>query len=169
MSVTMDLEGFSELENLLDQLSNAAGKGVLRRSLKKAAQPTADLMNSYAPKGPTGNLKGSIIVGTKLSKSQAGKHRKLVRGDKASVEMFVGADHNLSGRHAHLVEFGTGPRFHEKTGRAVGAMPPQPFVRPAWDQDRTAMLARLSQELWGEIEKTIARAQRKAARQAAKG
>ena len=169
MSIDMKLEGFSELEKELDQLSKAAGKGVLRRALKKAAQPTADLMNSLAPKGPTGNLKGSIVVGSKLSKNQAGEHRRLVRDDKSSVEMFVGADYNLSGRHAHLVELGTGPRFVKKTGRFVGAMPPQPFARPAWDQDQKAMLDRLGKELWVELSKSIARAERKAARLAAKG
>lgn len=169
MSIDVRLEGFSELEEALDQLSKSAGRGVLKRGLKKAAQPTADLMNSLAPEGPTGNLKGSIVVGSKLSKNQTGEHRKLVRDDRSSVEMFVGADYNLSGRHAHLVEFGTGPRFHKETGRFVGSMPPQPFARPAWDQDQEAMLERLSEELWAEIEKSIARAERKAARIAAKG
>ena len=64
-SVAFDIQGFAELEKALDNLSKSAGKGVLRRSLKKAAQPTADIAASLAPK-KTGALAKSIIVGTKL-------------------------------------------------------------------------------------------------------
>lgn len=158
MSVTVDVQGFAELEKELDNLSKAAGKGVLRRSLKKAAQPTADLASSMAPVD-TGRLAGSIIVGTKLDGRQAKIHRRMFRDDKASVEMFVGPSYlkGDGGRHGHLLEFGT------------VKMSPQPFMRPAWDSDKRAMLDRLGDELWRELEKSIARADRKAARDAAKG
>ena len=66
--------------------------------------------------------------------------------------------------HAHLYEFGTAPRFHAKTGKAVGSMPARPFLRPAWDASQELMLATLRREIWSEIEKTVGRARRKAAR-----
>ncbi|MDB6177934.1 HK97 gp10 family phage protein [Paracoccus sp. Z330] len=158
MSVTVDVEGFAELERTLDNLSKAAGKGVLRRALKKAAQPTADLASSMAPVR-TGNLARSVIVGAKLDGRQARIHRRMFRDDKSSVEMFVGPSYlsGDGGRHGHLVEFGT------------WKMAAQPFMRPAWDQDKRAMLDRLSEELWAELEKAIRRAEKRAAKLAAKG
>jgi HK97 gp10 family phage protein len=154
MSVTVRLEGFKELEAELEKLSKAAGKGAIRRSLKKAAQPLADLAQSMAPRGDTHTLAPSVTVGTRLSKRQAGMHRRMFRDDRASVEMFVGAGPIPS---AHTQEFGT--IYH----------PPQPFLRPAWDQDQRALLDRLSALMWQEIQKSVARAERRAARQAARG
>ncbi len=156
MTVSVKLEGFSELEKELERLTKAAGKGVLRRSLKKAAQPMADLMQGMAPRGESAEdkLAESIAVSTKLSKRQATQHRRMFRNDKASVEMFVGPGPDPA---AWNQEFGNVNH---------GA---QPFVRPAWDQDKDAMLDRLGKDLWSELEKSIKRAERKAARQAAKG
>ena len=158
MTVTMDTQGFAELEDALDQLSKSAGKGVLRRSLKKAAAPMVEAAIAKVPVA-SGDLKGSITVSTRLAKRQAGKHRRMFRDDRASIEMFLGPSYDLGdgGRHGHLVEFGT-----EHSA-------PQPFMRPAWDQDQKAMLDRLSRELWAELDKSIKRAERKAARAAAKG
>lgn len=158
MSVTIDVEGFAELEKALDNLSKSAGKAVLRRALKKAAQPTADLARSMAPV-KTGKLAKSVIVGTRLDGRQARIHRRMFRDDKAAVEMFVGPSYlrGDGGRHGHLVEFGT------------SKMAARPLMRPAWDQDKHAMLERLSDELWAELEKSIRRAEKRAAKLAAKG
>ena len=158
MTVQMKLEGFKELDRELEKLSKAAGKGVLRRALKKAAEPMADIMRSSSPV-ETGALKGSIDVSVKLAPRQAGLHRKMFRDSRAAVEMFVGPSYNLGagGRHGHLLEFGT------------YKMSPRPFARPAWDQDKQNVIERLKKDIWAEIEKATARAERKAARQALKG
>lgn len=147
------MEGFSELEAELEKLTSAAGKGALRRALKKSAEPLAEKMRAAVPRDDN-DLAESIAVSTKLSPRQRGLHRKLVRDDKASVEMFVGAGPLPQ---AHLQEFGT---IHHA---------PQPWARPAWDNDQHAMLARLKDELWAEVSKAVTRAERKAARQAVKG
>jgi GAF domain-containing protein len=90
-----------------------------------------------------------VMVGTKLSKRQAAQHRKMFRNDRAAVEMFVGAGPLSS---AHTQEFGT---VHHA---------PQPFMRPAWDQDHKALLQRLGQLMAAEIDKAVTRAARRAAR-----
>ena len=146
--MSIKLEGFKELDAALAELSKAAGKSVLRRSLKKAAEPMAVLASSLAPRGPTGNLSASVNYGTKLTKRQAGLHRKMFRDDKASVEGFVGANDPA----AVPQEFGTVDHG------------PQPFMRPAWDQDAMPLLDRLGQELAVEVEKSVKRARAKAAR-----
>jgi HK97 gp10 family phage protein len=148
---TVSLEGFKELERELEKLSKAAGKGALRRSLKKAGQPMADLMQSLAPIGETATdaLADSVTIGTQLSKRQKGMHRRMFRDDKASVEMFVGPGPDPA---AWNQEFGNINH---------GA---QPFARPAWDQEAKPTLERLKPLLWSEIEKSLSRAARRAAR-----
>lgn len=153
MSIKIKLSGFSDVEKAMKDLTQAAGKGVLRRSLKKAAQPMADLMQSMAPRGSAPDfLAESIAVSTRLSKRQASRHRKMFRNDRSSVEMFVGPGPDPAA-------------WNQEFGNVVHGA--QPFARPAWDQDQAALLDRLSEELWSEIRKAVARAERKAARQAA--
>jgi hypothetical protein len=153
MTVTMRVEGFKELERELEKLTKAAGKGALRRSLKKAATPMAEVMANLAPTGETATdqLAESVTIGTKLSARQAGLHRRMFASDKASVEMFVGPGPDPA---AWNQEFGNVNH---------GA---QPFARPAWDQEAMPTLERLKPLLWDEVTKSIGRAERKAARQA---
>lgn len=142
------LEGFADLDKALEEVSKAAGKGALRRSLKKAAEPMAGIANSMAPVGASGDYARSFAYGTKLTKRQAKLHRKMFRDDKASVEGFVGTADPAGVQQ----EFG-----NEHHG-------PQPALRPAWDQDATQLLDRLGKELAVEVEKTVMRARRRAAR-----
>ena len=144
----LKLEGFAELERELDRLSKAAGKGVLRRSLKKAASPIAETANSFAPVGDTGEYAQSFVYGTKLSKRQAGQHRKMFLDQRAAVEGFVGTNDPAGVQQ----EFGN--VFHA----------PQPALRPAWDQEANPTLDRLGSYLWDEFQKSLGRAQRKAAK-----
>lgn len=155
MTATVKLDGFKELEAELAKLERpAARKASARRALRVAAQPMADVAQANAPRGETNTLAPSITVGTKLSKRQRGLHRKMFRNDRAAVEMFVGAG-SLSS--AHTQEFGTINHG------------PQPFLRPAFDQEAKPMLERLKAELWADISKAVARAERRAARLAARG
>ena len=152
---TVKLEGFAELERELERLGKAATqKASLRRALRKAAGPLADKAQAMAPVGATGTLAPSVSVGTRLSQRQGRMHRRMFRNDRAAVEMFVGAGPLSS---AHTQEFGT---VHHA---------PQPFLRPAFDQDKMAMLDRLKAEIWADIQRTIARAERRAARLARRG
>lgn len=145
------LQGFAELDRELEKLSKAAGKGVLRRSLKKSAEPLAEKMRGMAPRGDTASdeLAESIAVSTKLSKRQKGLHKKMFRDDKAAVEIFVGPGPDPAAWNQEFGNINHGP---------------QPFVRPAWDQDRQALLDRLGDHLWAELEKSLARAARKTAK-----
>jgi len=146
--VPVKLTGFKELERELERLSKAAGKGVLRRGLKKAATPIADAANAAAPQGQSGDYSKSFHYSTKLNRRQAGQHRKMFRNDKAAVEGFVGTNDPAGVQQ----EFG-----NQNHG-------PQPALRPAWDQESGPTLDRLGQELWTELKKSIARAERKAAK-----
>jgi HK97 gp10 family phage protein len=148
------IEGLADLERAFEELGNInQRKASARRAMKKAAQPMADEAQRLAPRD-FGTLGESIKVGTVLSKRQRGLHRKMFRDDKAAVEMFVGAGPLSS---AHNQEFGN---EHN---------PPQPFMRPALDNNAQGYMETIGTELWADIDATAKRAARKAAKLAAKG
>jgi HK97 gp10 family phage protein len=148
--VKVKIEGLRELDQALGELPKATGKNVLRRVLRKAAQPIAEQARSLAPV-LTHQLERSIGVGTKLTRRQRSLHRKMFRSDKASVEMFVGAG---GVPQAHLREFG------------ADGNPPRPFLRPAWDSNKMSALAQIRTDLAVEIDKSAKRLARKRARNA---
>lgn len=145
MAKAFHVAGLRDLEKQLERLNRSTGKGILRRVLRKEAEPMAADMEANAPEDPDGQrtLKNSIGVGSRLSKRQARLHRKMFKSDRASVEMFVGAGAVPS---AHQQEFGNSRH---------GA---QPFARPAWDKAKGSMLANVSSSLWTAVEKSIKRA-----------
>lgn len=155
MSVTVRTEGFRELEAELEKLaSHTTRRASARRALRKAAEPLVTKAQALAPRGETGQLSVSIGMGTRLSKRQQRLHRRMFGSSPSAVELFIGAGPLAS---AHTQEFGT--RHHA----------PQAFLRPAWDGDKNAVLERIKTELWADIQKAVARAERRAARLAARG
>jgi len=143
---TIRVEGLSELKDALEELPKATGTNVLKRALTKAADPIQAQAESLAPV-MTGKLKRSIIVGTKLSKSQKKSATKINQ-----VEIYVGPGQL---RQATLQEFGT---VNQR---------PQPFLRPAWSANVRPALDSIRELLADEIEKARARIARKIARLAA--
>jgi hypothetical protein len=155
MSMKMKIEGSGDIDRALAELaSGSTAKGVGRRGMKKALQPVKEAAEGSA---------FEIATTSKLAPSQKGQ----ARGDRgpSKVVMYVGPveQDGSHAPHAHLIEFGTGDRFH-KSGKYVGAVTADPFMRPAWDSNQREMLAVLRRETWAEIEKALARAARKAAR-----
>lgn len=174
----VQVEGLKELEASLSDLPKTVARNTLRRALRKAAQPIHDLARSNAPYDPDRkqgtHLRDSIFILAKVRNLTGLKEfgetlhgggtreeavsalrtaRREAGGGESRAEVSVGT----SAPHAHLVEFGT------------VKMSAEPFLRPAWDATKDQALALISTELATEIEKTRARAARKAARLAAKG
>lgn len=165
-----ELFGAEELEAALRTLPKNIGKAALKRALVNAAKPVAEDARRSAPVR-SGLVRDNITVSTKLSKRQARAFRKRGKGE---VTAFLGA---APSRRAHLIEFGTGPRAHRKSGesksgkartpgRSTGQAPAQPFMRPAWERGKQRILDDFSVALWKEIEKAVARQARKALRAA---
>ena len=146
------VQGLRELDAALMELTKAGARGVLRRAGLAALQPVADAAQAAAPR-LSGALQLSVGVGTKLTRRQAGLHRKMVRDDKASVEVFAGAG-GLA--QATQMEFGN---FKDAA---------QPYLRPAWDAGRMQVIENLKRHLGAEIDKAAVRAARKAMRAARK-
>lgn len=146
MTASLTISGFKELDSvLLAMPRQLAGQGVTA-GLRKALAPVAAAARSYAP----GSLDTRIRIAPTIKAGQLAQAlEKPGRGRKV---MFVGS----TAPHAHLVEFGTGPRFH-KSGRYVGIMPADPFLRPAWDANKDQVLATLATAIREEITKALGR------------
>lgn len=145
MSGTFKVEGLKSLEANLRELKQGTGRGVMRRTLKKSARPLVDLIELYAPDDPrTANddLVSGIVVTSKATRNA----KRMIRAsfkDSTAVEMFVGPDKHVF--YGIFQEFGT---VHHA---------PQPFMRPAWEEDKMALMGRIKNQLGVEIEKTLAR------------
>lgn len=133
------IEGLRDLEKTLMDLPRATRKNTMRRVLKNTGQILAADARRRAPRDEY-NLLESIDV---LSTARPPQRKK------SDLEVYVGP-----GRHPQAItqEFGT--FFHKA----------QPFMRPAWDATQTKILRELEFSLFDEVEKSVARARRKAAK-----
>lgn len=158
MSVYMKMEGFREVERALAALPQGTAKGVAGRLMKKQLKSVADMANTFWP----GSSTDVFRVTSKIARGQVSD--SLMQRNSATVNMFVGAPGGKKGTpHAHLIEFGTGPR-HQKGGRYTGQVSPQPMLQPAWDAHKSKILKGLAASLGAEIEKTVARRAKRAAK-----
>lgn len=147
MKGKVKVEGLKELDRALSELPAATAKRLPRLALMKAGRILAEAGRAIAPKGPTGNLKASYGVGTKLTRRQRKLHKK-----KSEFEVFVGPNDPA----AVQTEFGNEHQAAE------------PHLRPAWDATQGQVLEAIKTELADGIAKSVARAERKAARLARK-
>ncbi|MBN8187606.1 hypothetical protein JF540_12985 [Salipiger thiooxidans] len=158
MSVTMKMTGFRDIEKALAQLPAGTAKGVARRAMKKELAPVAATANAFWP----GSSDDVFQITSKIAAGQRGD--SVAQGGRSVLNMYVGAPGGRFGTpEAHLVEFGTGPRF-QKNGRFTGSVAPQPMLQPAWDMHKQQLLEGLGQRLWEEITKTIERRAKRAAK-----
>lgn len=152
MTVKMKITGFREIEKALAKLPQGTAKGVARRAMKKELAPVKDTAEAFWP-GATEAFKiSSAIKGSQRGDTLATRGRSV-------LNMYVGSFEP----HAHLIEFGTGPRSW-KSGKYTGQVAPQPMLQPAWDMHKKQVLQGLGDRLWGEISKTIARRAKRAAK-----
>ncbi|RAP39568.1 hypothetical protein BYZ73_19890 [Rhodovulum viride] len=155
MSISMKVTGLKEIEKALADLPRSTSKGVARRVMKKELQPVADMANALWP----GADDDVFQVTHKVSRSQPQPP-----SGRSVVNMVVGAPSGRDGKpHAHLLEWGTGPRYHE-SGKYTGSVSPQPMLTPAWDATKDKVLRGLAERFREEIAKTVARRAKRAAR-----
>ncbi len=158
--VTFRLAGLEEFDKALAELPKAVGKQVLRRAATKTLTPVRDTARQMAPRSGEVRGKGEQLVQTIHIRARLKRSQTRARVRAGDVETFVGS----TAPHAHLVEFGTGPRWQETTGRFTGQVSPLPFMRPAWDQHRGRMLTDLPKLLWEEVYKAARRVRRQSER-----
>jgi HK97 gp10 family phage protein len=168
------IDGLKDIDAALGQLTKAAAKGVMRRVLLARAKPIVADAKMKAPVG-TGRLRESITAravsggagkkafadtmsggGSRGEAAAAAKAAnsaaKAARGGGEFVEVLIGPTKDAF--YGHLVEFGT-----THSG-------PAPFMRPAWDGNKTGVLDGVKDDMWREIEKALRRKAKKAAKAA---
>jgi len=152
MSVKMKVTGFKDIERALAELPQGTAKGVARRAMKKELKPVKDTAEAFWP-GATEAFK----ISSQIKGSQRGD--TVAKRGKSVLNMYVGSTEP----HAHLIEFGTGPRY-TKSGAFRGSVAPEPMLQPAWDMNERTILKGLGERLWDEISKTVARRAKRAAK-----
>lgn len=133
------LEGFREASKALNDMSKAAAQGVGRRALQVPAEMLASEMRVRAPK-LTGTLEQSIAVNRERAR-KGQPHVNVTAADIAAIQN----------------EFGNSD------------MAAQPFARPSVDAKKGEMLDSFGDALKSEVDRTLIRQAKAAARKAAKG
>lgn len=142
MTNTVKLSGFKELDRELEKLKKSTERSRLRRVAVGELNEVIDLAKTLAPVDE-GDLRDSLVVGGKLTRSVARERRRESRG---AVQVFAGsADRNAVPR-----EYGS-----SRSG-------PHPFLRPAWDQRSVGMIDRIGRALWAMIAKDARKAAKRA-------
>jgi hypothetical protein len=150
MSVSMRFEGGRDIERALANLPRGTSKGIARRALRNELRPVKEMAEAFWP-----GAGEAFKISSQLKRGQ----RPAVREARSVTVMNVGSFEP----HAHLIEFGTGPRY-TRAGAFRGSVAPQPMLQPAWDMHKGQLLEGLGARLWDEIKKTQARRAKKAAR-----
>ena len=150
-----ELTGVKEMMRMFDKLPTVSmQKGVIRAALKKAGEPIkAEAIARVGASNLKGDKLGSTItISTSLKKSQ-----RKGRRDSTRVFMYVGS----WAPHAHLIEFGTAQR-KKASGSSTGFVSATPFMRPAWDGNKSKALDIFKSEMWLSIVKAARRLRKKA-------
>lgn len=130
----MEMIGFKELDKLLKGLPAKVERVVLR---KVATAMSTPVLKSYRRnvKSLVGKVTGRLL--------QAPARKMKTYPRTQTVIAIVGPKLHMGGRqkvapHAHLVEFGTGPRV-TKAGKSTGRMPAYAPLRKAYDANLGAI------------------------------
>jgi len=151
MTVKFKLEGFKEFDQVLKKLPNQPLRRAVKAALMASGKPQQKRLKEI--------LKAHKHTGN-LSKAVARVSPKKARGfqGKGAVVVFVGYRKNA--HHAHLVEFGSGPRFL-KSGKFTGQMPAFAPLRRSFDTTRSEQNRVLKTELGPRLEKEARKLARK--------
>lgn len=174
MATRVQVSGFKELDAQLKRLSQGVARNALQRAGIEAMEPMARLARQLAPE-ETGELRESIDVGVlardDFSAVGGREYSAVLKGGGTKAEALLAlrdARRAVKGqRGAYYADIYMGPvAGREKQDIIKGwvqefgtlTREPHPYLRPAWEQDKAAMLERLRKELWIEVMTAIERA-----------
>ena len=155
MQPKIEFSGFEGLEDALIELEQFSGrtntgKNAVRRGMRNAMKRLENKAKALAPVD-RGDLRDSI----KTKNAKARRRRGSVKFQRETgISMLTGPTVIRGDNYGYFQEFGT-----------VHAAP-QPFMRPAADSEGENVIAIVSDELRDAIDKSLARARKKAAKAA---
>lgn len=144
----LQIRGFDELDRKLKTLDKKVQKKVSRAAVKESMQIVLHAARSAAPV-LTGLLVSTLRVVTKSSSR---------RGTVSAVVRTRDGDYKGDTFYASFVEFGhrMGKRVGKATKAVLGdtraAVEPQPFLRPALDENGDRVISKLGSTLGAGIE-----------------
>lgn len=166
----LSIEGTSELEDALNDLSRATAGNVLKRAVSTAGAFIAEKAIERAPK-KTGKLKREIKVGKakiisagKAAFAQAMKEGG-TRAEAAAAARAANRESGGTGRAA-VTQVGPTKLAGEGIFQEFGTVhhKAQPFMRPTWDEYGPQSAEIMADALKEEIDKAAARAAKRAAK-----
>jgi hypothetical protein len=170
-AVALNVSGMPELKAQLDRLSKRMGRAALERAGLEAAEPTARLMRSLAPKD-TGELAESIDVGVRATSHDEGA-KAYQRTMKAGGTQEQAVSALRSARRAQSAQTYATVFIGPVAGRAredvikgyvqefgTARMEPNSYIRAGFEQDKGALMERLKENIRFEVFAAIEKAQR---------
>ncbi|QPC87414.1 HK97 gp10 family phage protein [Mesorhizobium sp. NBSH29] len=174
-SKTVKIEGLRDLDEALGKLTKATAKGVLNRTLKKAATPIRDSAQSHAP-SQTGELKRRIVMSAKKPKGHDAGNNVFAEAMRSGATRAEAGQALRGARKANPNDFAeifVGPLQSRNKQAAIKTIvqefgsenqPGHPYMRPAWDGNKDKALSIIVNELGGEIMKAAQRLAKRAAK-----
>lgn len=171
---SIEVEGLKELNEALESFSKATAGNILKRAVGTAGAVFAEHAIAIAPKD-TGQLKREIKVAKpKIITPGKAAYAQAMRetGDKAEAAAAARAANRSAGGTGRSAVTHVGPTKRAGQGMlqefGTAHHKAQPFMRPTWDSQDQALVGIIRDTLAEEIDKATKRAERKAARLAAK-
>lgn len=137
MAQTLDIqvEGLDQIEKNLEELDQNIRRKVVRSATRRTGRPLVRMMRRNIRANDTEDS-GALYKSIRVWAPRSSKSKSLV---------YVGPNPRQA-PHAHLVEFGSGPRY-TSDGQYRGEMPPAPYARPAWDEYKSQVIAEMINNL----------------------
>lgn len=143
----MTLEGAAALERKMLAAPRAVARAV-RPAMEKSADEMVALMRSFAPAW----LRPSI----KWTWGGAPEGATVFGGFGGDVHADLRITIYSDDHRAAWFEFGTGPRYHKKTGRYTGRITAQPFFWPAYRMLKDRASRRIIRAMRKALRETMA-------------
>lgn len=141
--IQISTQGLEHLIKRMELLPVKVQKSIARKVLRAASTPVMQEGRRNIERVVSEDARGQ------LAKSMG---RKFKTYPFKQMTIVLVGPRQPEGRHAHFVEFGTGPRYHA-SGKYVGEMPAMPYMRPAFDTTRDTVRSTIATKLGDEIEK----------------
>jgi HK97 gp10 family phage protein len=138
VSVTFRIEGMAEIERAMKELGERASNRIARSALNRVGTVVVRAAREKVPVD-SGDLKRAITK--RLRRHRSWSHRQI---------LLIGVQTPTS-RRAHLVEFAT------KTETGAIRTRPQPFLRPAMDENEGKILQVMQDAMRRGIEREAAK------------
>lgn len=151
--IEVKVSGLSELEDRLERAPLRVAKNIMRSALKSAAEIWATSMAARVIRGPHQEAHGATEFGA------IAKDIHIRVSVKSDLEGTAAVGPGPNSYWARFVEFGTrlrhrgkitgyarsqGKRLKNRGGGSTGTMPPFPFMRPAFEEEKGAVLEKFS-------------------------